>query len=181
MRRDDGHLSSPAVANGVKQPTRGPGRAPVSRFRGRCPSIRPCSGWGLPASRVTTGPGALLPHRFTLACTPTNAGAIGGLVSVALAVAPIKSKRLGVTQHLARWSPDFPPRRGRGDRPAALVPKSLYAHAAQVPRYPRRITSSPLSERLMRETRLVRTSRCSSGLICSHSFSSRTRCCSSCA
>ncbi len=40
---------------------------------------------------------------------PSLAGrTIGGLVSVALSVA---SRRLGVTQHLAQWSPDFPPRR----------------------------------------------------------------------
>jgi hypothetical protein len=39
---------------------------------------------------------------------PNGVGTIGGLVSVALAVA---SRRLGVTQHPARWSPDFPLRR----------------------------------------------------------------------
>ena len=34
----------------------------------RYPSIWPCSGWGFPASRFAPEPGALLPHRFTLAC-----------------------------------------------------------------------------------------------------------------
>ena len=84
----------------------------------RCPPIWPCSGWGLPASRLAPGPGALLPHRFTLACPPRERGAIGAIVSVALSVA---SLRLGVTQHPARRSPDFPPRRCRSGRPALLT------------------------------------------------------------
>ena len=72
--RDGGHPSSPGVATGVQRPTRGPGRAPVPHRSGACPSIRPCSRRGLPASRVATGPGALLPHRFTLACAPARRG-----------------------------------------------------------------------------------------------------------
>src|SRR5262245_27648433 len=40
---------------------RGTGGLPV-------PPARPCSRWGLPAARVAPGAGALLPHRFTLAC-----------------------------------------------------------------------------------------------------------------
>ena len=89
----------------------------------RRPPIWPCSGWGLPASRLAPGPGALLPHRFTLACPPRERGAIGAMVSVALSVA---SLRLGVTQHPARRSPDFPPRRRRSGRPALLT-CSVYA------------------------------------------------------
>jgi hypothetical protein len=53
------------------------------------------------APGVTTGTGELLPHRFTLT-SPKR----GGLLSVALSCA---SPRLGVTQHPALWSPDFPP------------------------------------------------------------------------
>jgi hypothetical protein len=53
------------------------------------------------ASDVTTGTGELLPHRFTLT-PPTR----GGLLSVALSCS---SPRLGVTQHPALRSPDFPP------------------------------------------------------------------------
>ena len=57
--------------------------------------------------------GALLPHRFTLACPrlprdpfgPRGSGA-GGLLSAALSVA---SPRLAVSKHAVRWSPDFPP------------------------------------------------------------------------
>ena len=91
----------------------------------RRPPIWPCSGWGLPASRLAPGPGALLPHRFTLACPSHECEAIGALVSVALSVA---SLRLGVTQHPALWSPDFPPRRRRSGRPALLT-CSVYAPA----------------------------------------------------
>ncbi len=77
-------------------------RPPKNR---RHPSIWPCSGRGLPASRLAPEPGALLPHRFTLACGQSKLRPIGGVVSVALSVA---SRRLGVTQPPARWSPDFP-------------------------------------------------------------------------
>jgi len=63
------------------------------------------------APDVTTGTGALLPHRFTLtslhgaaARRPTPAS--GGLFSVALSLG---SPPLDVIQHPALWSPDFPP------------------------------------------------------------------------
>ena len=55
-------------------------------------------------------------------CPTLASGAIGGLVSVALSIA---SRRLGVTQHPAWWSPDFPPRQCRGDRPALSVNLSI--------------------------------------------------------
>jgi hypothetical protein len=64
------------------------------------------------AARVAPGAGALLPHRFTLACACRHA--IGGLFSVALSCG---SPRLGVTQHPVLRSPDVP-RTGRaGTRP----------------------------------------------------------------
>ena len=62
---DGGHLSRPAVADGLKRPTRG-----WSGSRG--PPIRPCSGWGLPGPRCHHRGGELLPRRFTL--TPTGRG-----------------------------------------------------------------------------------------------------------
>jgi hypothetical protein len=50
------------------------------------------------AARVTPGAGALLPHRFTLACAP--GGAIGGLLSVALSLDLSRSPcPAGVTRH----------------------------------------------------------------------------------
>jgi len=58
------------------------------------------------AAPVARDAGGLLHHRFTLACAAT--AAIGGLLSVPLSVG---SPRLGVTQHRALWSPDFPRRR----------------------------------------------------------------------
>ena len=60
------------------------------------------------ATDVTTGTGKLLPHRFTLTLHVR-----GGLLSVALSCS---SPRLGITQHPALLSPDFPPVPGQGDR-----------------------------------------------------------------
>ena len=57
--------------------------------------------------------GELLPHHFTLA--PLKAGRY---VSVALSIG---SPLLGVTQHPARWSSDFPPAYG-GRSPGLLNP-----------------------------------------------------------
>ncbi len=72
--------------------------------------IRPCSGWGLPCGCRCRPPGALLPHPFTLACPPTpeEARAIGGLLSVALSLAPPKGRRRALPATLVSWSPDFP-------------------------------------------------------------------------
>ena len=58
------------------------------------------------APAVTGGTGELLPHRFTL--TPADMQKIGGggFFSVALS---FLSPGLGVTQHPALRSPDFPP------------------------------------------------------------------------
>ena len=63
------------------------------------------------APDVTTGTGALLPHRFTLTRSHCIAArrsiqAPGGLFSVALSLG---SPPLDVIQHPALWSPDFPP------------------------------------------------------------------------
>ena len=84
-----------AVAGHLEQPTRG--------FVGvghTSPPIWPCSDWGLPCRRCCQRRGGLLPHRFTLAGAST-----GGLFSVALSRG---SPRVGVTDHPALWSPDFP-------------------------------------------------------------------------
>src|SRR2546423_4128789 len=56
------------------------------------------------AARVAPGAGALLPHRFTLACATEVA--IGGLLSVALSR---WSPPPGVAQHPALWRPHVPP------------------------------------------------------------------------
>jgi hypothetical protein len=61
----------------------------------------------LPCQPCYQGRGALLPHRFTLAvpCRLHDKD-LGGLFSVALSVG---SRPPGVTWHLIRRSPDFPP------------------------------------------------------------------------
>jgi len=112
FQRGGGHLSSPDVTTRVKRPTRGRGRASL------CPSIWPCTGWGLPGRPVTRPPVSSY-----LTISPLPAPAIRHAdshwqsrfhylmagrwryVSVALSVG---SPLLGVTQHPARWSSDFP-------------------------------------------------------------------------
>src|SRR6516225_9199528 len=69
--------------------------------------MRSCSGWGLPSRPrrrdrwcALTAPFHPCPQRATEAAAP-----VGGLLSVALSVG---SRPLGVTQHPALWSSDFP-------------------------------------------------------------------------
>ena len=75
------------------------------------------------APDVTTGTGALLPHRFTL--TRSQRVAVhrstrhpGGLFSVALSLG---SPPLDVIQHPALWSPDFPPLASSEERSSDLL------------------------------------------------------------
>ena len=72
----------------------------------------PCSGWGLPSRPVARPAGELLPHRFTL----TRARMRAAVCS--LWRFPRGRPRLGVTQHPALRSPDFP----RPIPPAAARP-----------------------------------------------------------
>ena len=79
--------------------------------RGRETPMRSCSGWGLPCECCCQHPGALLPHPFTLTCArhPVRGRrAIGGLLSVALSLAPISEHRRALPATLISWSPDFP-------------------------------------------------------------------------
>ena len=67
--------------------------------------IWPCSRWGLQCRPCHQGRGELLPRRFTLARNEVGTPPVGGLFSVALSVGlPL----LGVTQHPALGSSDFP-------------------------------------------------------------------------
>src|SRR5690348_5139881 len=95
--RRDSHSSRPGVAAWLQQPTRG------RRGPRQCPPIWSCSEWGLPC-RTALAPYAVRSYR-TLSPLPVPLRAIGGLLSVALAVG---SRRPGVTWHSALWSPDFP-------------------------------------------------------------------------
>ena len=84
-----------------------------------CPPIWSCSGWGLPGQPVTRLPVVSyttfspLPRARTDSPSAPQAGhALGAdkirarrYVSVALS---LRSPSLGVTQHPALWSPDFP-------------------------------------------------------------------------
>src|SRR5581483_5320874 len=131
---------APAAYPGVSGPWPTVGRA-VLPLSGLAP------GGVCRAARVTPGAGALLPHRFTLACacrhamytcvlprhvhvrvaTPCTRAcchAIGGLFSVALSFG---SPRLGVTQHPALRSPDVP-RTGRCPYAAARPARHRVGH-----------------------------------------------------
>ena len=121
-RRDGGHLSGPPVTGRIVRPTQGRGRAPLPP-EGGCPSIWPCSRWGLPAPRVTTGPGALLPHPFTLAY-PSQAGA----AVCFLWHFPSPCDAWALPSTLPKGSPDFPPRLHRGDHLALLTTSSITRH-----------------------------------------------------
>ena len=95
--RRDSHSSRRSVAAALQQPTREQ-RGP--RYRS---PIWSCSEWGLPC-RTALAPYAVRSYR-TLSPLPVPLRAIGGLLSVALAVS---SRCPGVTWHSALWSPDFP-------------------------------------------------------------------------
>ena len=90
----DDHSSRIGVAANLMRPYPRTRRAHPIRLFGLAPD-----GVYL-APDVTTGTGALLPHRFT--CTTL---ARCSLLSVALSIA---SPLLDVIQHPALWSPDFP-------------------------------------------------------------------------
>jgi len=78
-----------------------------SRYRNPSqPSAHWCPSVGFPTKFPTMRPprGALLPHHFTL--TVAACAALRRYLSVALSV---DSRPPGVTWHLARRSPDFPP------------------------------------------------------------------------
>jgi hypothetical protein len=115
------HSSGTHVTVGLKQPTRKRARigaVPHDDFRPKDRTswhrldgfpIWPCSRWGLPCRPCYQGRGALLPHRFTLTGHyGFRCSSLGGLLSVALSVG---SRPPGVTWHLIRRSPDFPPPR----------------------------------------------------------------------
>jgi hypothetical protein len=103
----------------------GPALPPASRGGPpHAPPIWPCSGWGLPCLRCHHRSGALLPRLFTLALLRLGlapGASKSGMFSVALSVGlPL----LGVTQHPALWSSDFPPPGIAGERP----PGPLHAY-----------------------------------------------------
>jgi hypothetical protein len=103
---ENSHSSGTHVTVRLKQPTRKHTWATrCCLLTGSDFPIWPCSRWGLPCR-------AMLPPTRCALTAPFHpyheavAGTHGGLLSVALSVG---SRPPGVTWHLARWSPDFPP------------------------------------------------------------------------
>ena len=71
--------------------------------------IRSCSRWGLPCRPRYRGRGALLPHRFTLACCERS---IAGKLEPAVCFLwhfPWGRPRRPLAGTVFPWSPDFPP------------------------------------------------------------------------
>jgi hypothetical protein len=79
----DDHSSSAAVTDGIKQPTRKHGRAVLS-----APLFGLAPGGVYRASDVTTGPGELLPHPFTLTRHSLGEGGRSSLCGTFPGVAP---------------------------------------------------------------------------------------------
>lgn len=122
------HLGRRLLDGSSSQP--GPLRAkhPYPSCDGRAAPIRPCSGWGLPCGCCCQPPGALLPHPFTLACAPFRV-AIGGLLSVALSLAPRAGHRRALPATLVSWSPDFPRARKHAAASGPLTGRPIGASA----------------------------------------------------
>ena len=114
------HLSGPAVAGRLLQPTR---RLEFDSWTGRPPAARLCSWRGLPCRRRRRRRGGLLPHLFTLTGRRTaQPQATGSMFSVALSVRVACRRRgPGVTRRHALMEPGLSSASAaRGDRPAAV-------------------------------------------------------------
>ena len=104
-------LSRTTIHLGAPLPMRSCG-LPGTRSTGR---RRPCLALLLVGfAEPSQSPATLVSSYLTVSPLPVPSRAIGGLLSAALSVG---SPRLGVTQHHALWSPDFPRSLDRG-RPA---------------------------------------------------------------
>src|SRR5438105_11206388 len=113
LRAGGGHPSGSRVAASLVQPTR-------EHWAGPPLPAWPCSGWGFP-SRPVTRP--LVSSYLTVSPLPLprRRAVIGGWRS-ALCGTVRGSPRLGVTQHPALWSPDFPRSAGTCGHPVGPRP-----------------------------------------------------------
>ena len=124
-RTRDGHSSGTRVAARLARPTRAAGRECPCAVASAAAPIRSCSRWGLPCRPCRQGRGALLPHRFALACgiclACASKSCTGGLFSVALSLRlppPAVSRHrvpmepgLSSTQRISRCANQRPSRR----------------------------------------------------------------------
>ena len=112
----DGHSSGARIAPCLEQPTRAAARIALDARVApniRAAPIRSCSRWGLPCRLRCRRRGALLPHRFTLACTSCPAPAVSSLWHF-----PWGRPRRPLAATVDPWSPDFPPPRSMAAKPA---------------------------------------------------------------
>ena len=100
VTEDGNHLSRTPVARRLQRPTRGKDGPPC------LPPIRSCSGWGLP-SRPVARPLVRSYRTFSALLWRQPSTGSGQSVSFSVALS-LGSPPLGVTQHPALWSSDFP-------------------------------------------------------------------------
>jgi len=98
------HPSGAAVADDLMRSTRRLGRAVLKRLRSAGRNRRLLTLLQVGFTKPPQSPAALVVSYTTVSPLPSG-GPDGGLFSVALSRG---SPRVGVTHHLALWSPDFP-------------------------------------------------------------------------
>ncbi len=126
------HFSRPAVARGLKRPTRlTPAGRAVALLRGP-ETVWPCTRWGLPCLGCHQSSGALLPHLFTLTVRRFSGLWIGGIFSVALSLRRLAFAlaRVGVTHHRVLSCSDFP-LPGHEAQAAAASPRRDYCSGGE--------------------------------------------------
>jgi hypothetical protein len=124
----------------LTRPTRAAGRERPRNYHGflnrdiTAAPIRSCSRWGLPCRPCCQRRGALLPHRFALAC------GVGSLTQAGLAQAvcflwhfPWGHPRRPLAGTVFPWSPDFPPPAGlpHRRRPPSCLASGMCAPATR--------------------------------------------------
>jgi len=134
------HSSGTRVTAGLERPTRKRARIDAAPFTGLLPYLALLQvGFTVP-SRVATD--AVRSYR-TVSPLPAHTredGSLGGLLSVALSVG---SRPPGVTWHLIRRSPDFPPHFLRNAAIARPAPRTEYSRRRRARRQKPRLLLDP--------------------------------------